>query len=124
MVSAGPLERSFAMLNDNALLPPTIHLGYLPDDELIAHVSRAKESIRFVGPGLSVAVARALAAHWSSLNPSAVEVVLDADSDLCRLGFGDGEALAILLQTAERMGKEIFRQPGVRLCVMDIEESA
>jgi len=39
------------MPSDNALLPPTIHLGYLPDKMVIAHLRRARETIRFVGPG-------------------------------------------------------------------------
>jgi hypothetical protein len=43
------------MPNDNALLPATIHLGYLPDELVIGHLARARESIRFVGPGLSAA---------------------------------------------------------------------
>src|SRR5262245_35719402 len=65
------------MPNDNALLPPTIHLGYLPDDRIISHLRSARESIRFVGPGLSVVVARTLAERWNELGPGAVEVVLD-----------------------------------------------
>jgi hypothetical protein len=38
------------MNNDNALLPPTIHLGFIPDGHVIALLRRAKESIRFAGP--------------------------------------------------------------------------
>jgi hypothetical protein len=81
------------MNNDNALLTPTIHLGYLPDGHVVAFLRRAKESIRFVGPGLAVTAAKVLAERWAELGPSAVEVVLDADADLCRLGFCDGESL-------------------------------
>lgn len=38
------------MKSDNALLPPTIHVGYLLDEHVAALLGRAKESIRFVGP--------------------------------------------------------------------------
>lgn len=36
--------------SDNALLPPTIHLGCLPDEHVVALLGRGKESIRFVWP--------------------------------------------------------------------------
>jgi hypothetical protein len=78
------------MHDDNALLPPTIHLGYLTDDVLITHVSRARESLRFVGPGMSLEVAKAFVTCWRRLPPAAIELILDADSDLCRLGFIPG----------------------------------
>lgn len=109
------------MVHDNALLPPTIHLGYLPDELVIRHLARARQSIRFVGPGLSVAAARVLAERWQDLGPSAVEVVLEADADLCRMGFCDGPALCLLLETAKRLQAPIHRQTGVRLCVLEID---
>lgn len=109
------------MPNDNALLPPTIHLGYLPDELVVSHMVRANESIRFVGPGLSAAAARVLAERWQDLGAAAVEVVLDADPDLCRMGLCDGEALRLLLDTATRLRACIHRQTGVRLCVLEID---
>lgn len=109
------------MPNDNALLPPTIHLGYLPDETVIAHLCRARESIRFVGPGLSTTVARVLTERWHDLGSTAVEVVLDADADLCRLGFCDGESLSLLLNAAARLRAAVHRQAGVRLCVLEID---
>jgi hypothetical protein len=109
------------MNSDNALLPPTIHLGYLPDEHVVDLLRRAQECIRFVGPGLTVAAAKVLAERWSALGPSAVEVVLDADADLCRLGFCDGESLRLLTDAASRMNVQIHRQTGVRLCVLEID---
>src|ERR1700692_4326705 len=109
------------MPNNNALLPPTIHLGYLPDELVISHLARARESIRFVGPGLSAAAASVLAQRWQDLGAFAVEVVLDADADLCRMGYCDGQALRLLLDTAKRLQAPIHRQTGVRLCVLEID---
>ena len=62
------------MPNDNAQLPPTIHLGYLQDETVIAHVRHAKESIRFVGPGFSLPVAKVLVELWRELGSKAVDV--------------------------------------------------
>jgi len=87
----------------------------------IALLRRAQEGIRFVGPGLTVAAAKVLAERWTALGPSAVEVVLDADADLCRLGFCDGESLRLLSDAASRMNAQIHRQTGVRLCVLEID---
>jgi len=109
------------MPHDNALLPPTIHLGYLPDADVIAHLRRARESIRFVGPGLPTAAAHVLAERWKEPGGCIVEVVLDADPDLCRIGFCDGEALALLMETAEHLQASVHRQTGVRLCVLEID---
>ena len=109
------------MPNDNALLPPTIHLGYLPDEMVIDHLRRAKESIRFVGPGFSLPVAKELAEQWYRYGPETVEVVIDADADLCRLGYCDGAAIELLLKTANELGATIHRQSGIRLCVLEID---
>jgi len=109
------------MHHDNALLPPTIHLGYLPDELIINHLARARESIRFVGPGLSAAAASVLAQRWQDLGALAVEVVLDADADLCRMGYCDGQALRLLLDAAKQLQAPIHRQTGVRLCVLEID---
>lgn len=70
---------------------------------------------------MSVDVAKAFVACWRRLPRAAVELILDADADLCRLGFGDGDALAILLSAAQQLGIKLQRQPGVRLCVLDVD---
>ena len=109
------------MPSDNALLPPTIHLGYLPDKMVIAHLRRARETIRFVGPGLSLSVAKELTKQWHELGSGAVEVVIDADADLCRLGYCDGAAIELLLKTAKELDSTVHRQSGIRLCVLGID---
>lgn len=62
-------DRVDHMPNENALLPPTIHLGYLPDDQVIRCLNRARESIHFVGPGPSSAAACVLAGRWQDRHP-------------------------------------------------------
>ena len=109
------------MPNDNAQLPPTIHLGYLQDETVIAHVRHAKESIRFVGPGFSLPVAKVLVELWRELGSKAVEVVIDADAELCRIGYCDGESLQLLVSTATKLGCKIHRLPGIRLCVLEVD---
>ena len=109
------------MPSDNELLPPIIHLGYLAETDVIEQIQQARESIRFVGPGLQKASAAALANQWIKLGPEAVEVILDADPELCRLGFCDGESLRILFDTASQLGASVVHQSGIRLCVLQID---
>jgi hypothetical protein len=109
------------MASDNTFLPPIIHLGYLPEDEVIGNIRRAKESLRFVGPGLSKAAAVSLADQWMRLGPHAVEVVLDPDPELSRLGFCDGETLRILFETASSLGTTVWHRVGIRLCVLEVD---
>lgn len=120
----GAIDRTASgapMPNDNAFLPPTIHLGYLPDQLLIAHLVRAAESIRFVGPGLSRGVAKVLRERWYELGPDNVEIVIDSDPDVCRLGFGDGSAIELLFDAARNLGTVLHQIPGIRLSVLEID---
>lgn len=101
---------------------PRIHLGYLDERHIIAYLMRAREKIRFVGPGMLIGPAQVVANLWPKLGPRAIEIVLDADSDPCRLGYCDGEALRILSDAASEMGVQIQWQPGIRLCVLEVDQ--
>jgi hypothetical protein len=61
--NAGPVaskfQRKVTMPSDNALLPPIIHLDYLTENDVIEQIQQARESIRFVGPGLQKAATTA-----------------------------------------------------------------
>lgn len=105
----------------NFLLPPTVHLGYLPDSTIISYIKRARTQLRFVGPGMSQSVAENLVLAWERLGRDAVQVVLEADSDLCRLGYCDSGALQLIQATAIKLGAVVFRLAGLRLCVLQID---
>ena len=109
------------MPTDNALLPATIHLSYLADDAIVAYLRRARESIRFVGPGLSSAAAKELKERWYDLGPGAVQVVVEADADLCRIGYGDADALRMIFEAGKELGETVHQQRGIRLCMLEID---
>jgi hypothetical protein len=94
----------------------------LEEDYVIEYLNRAKERIRFVGPGMPVGAALTLASRWRRLGSKAVEIVLDVDSELCRIGFCDGEALRLLLEAASDMGGTLQWQSGIRLCILEIDD--
>jgi hypothetical protein len=95
----------------------------LPDIELEAQIRCAKRRLVVIAPGLSESVARAIVDQWPTLGPNAVQVVLDPDPEVCRLGLGDLAALKMLHDTAERIGGRIHQQQGLRVGVVVTDET-
>src|SRR5436309_1632414 len=85
------------------------------DEALTALVRRARRSLVVLAPGLTKAVAEAVAERWRILGPDAVSVILDVDAEVCRLGYGEIEALQLLERTASCLGGVLQRQPGIRI---------
>jgi len=95
----------------------------LTDTELMALVRCASHRLVVIAPGLSEPVAKALSDMWRQLGRDSVQVVLDSDPEVCRLGFGDVAALEILRQTAEELGTSILQQHGLRVGVVITDET-
>ena len=95
----------------------------LPDIDLESQISCAKHRVVVVAPGLSESVARVIAAKWSELGRDGVQVVLDPDPEVCRLGFGDLAALNLLHAVAMRFGVQIHQQQGLRVGVIITDET-
>jgi len=102
---------------------PQCSVVSLTDTELTALVQCARQRVVFIAPGLSQQVAKALVEAWRHLGPEAVQIVLDPDPEVCRLGFGDLAALQLLHRTAEQMGTRIHQQRGLRIGVVVTDES-
>ena len=85
-------------------------------DVLMAHQLGIGQVVATMGTALN-------ARHVQQLRRFTPRVVLvfDADADLCRVGFCDGEALELLLKTAKDLNAKVHRQTGVRLCVLEID---
>ncbi len=94
------------------------------DDTLLSMISSARERLVIVAPGLSKTVASAFADHITGDRcPTELSVTLDVDPEVCRLGYGDIEALEILAPALESRGRSLQTQKGVRvgLVVADSE---
>jgi hypothetical protein len=86
------------------------------DESLIAMISAARERIVVVAPGLSLAVATILANRITSDDcPTELSVTLDVDPEVCRLGYGEIEALDVLRRGLESRGRALQTQTGLRL---------
>lgn len=95
----------------------------LRDIELEGQVSCARRRLVVIAPGLSESVAKAIVKKWHELGRDAVQVVLDPDPEVCRLGLGDLAALQMLQETAERIGGRIHQQQGLRVGVIVTDET-
>jgi hypothetical protein len=92
------------------------------DQCLATAINDAQQRVVFAAPGLSKLTADALAKAIVRLS-STVTVILDADAEACRIGYGDGEALQKLCETAKRQNLPLRKQAGLRIGVLVADDS-
>lgn len=85
------------------------------DDNLIALIEGARNRLAVIAPGLTTPVAQALAARMADLP---ILVILDADAEVYRMGYGDPEALQIIREASRNKMFDLREQPGVRIGVV------
>ena len=78
-------------------------------------IARASSRLVVLTPAVSKSVAFAISAKWKQLGSDLVNVVLDLDPEVFRLGYGEVEGLKLLESTAAELGTMIHRQPGIRI---------
>ena len=88
------------------------------DDRLIALIQNAKDRLAVIAPALTTPVARVLAARMLDLPKLSLAVVLDADAEVYRMGYGDPEALRIIRKASAEHMFNLREQPGVRIGVV------
>jgi hypothetical protein len=95
----------------------------LPDVAIAAQISCARQRLVVMAPGFSESVAKAIVDKWHELGKDAVQVILDPDPEVCRLGFGDLAAVRMLFETAECLKTRIQAQQGLRVGVVITDET-
>lgn len=87
-----------------------------------AYLCQLIQSIRrrfiFMTPGMSDQVAEAVCRKWDELPSDAINIILDVDPEVCRMGFGTINALKKLNDQAKKRGNVIHEQPGVRIALL------
>lgn len=91
------------------------------DASLIHLISKARQRIVFVAPGVHQPVAEALGKRLCEIDHLQVTVVIDPDEDVCRIGYGDAKGLELLSGYAERQGFALMAQPGLRVGVLLVD---
>lgn len=90
------------------------------DELLIELINGASRRLVFMAPGVRAGVAKALVAAIARIGD--VCIVLDADSEVCRMGYGDLEGLKLLQETVGRVGTCLNSQTGLRVGVLIADE--
>ncbi len=80
-------------------------------------ISSAKRHLIFAAPGITSHSARAIVALGPDIS---VRVIIDADAEAIRLGFGDEEGLRLLSEK----GVEVRSAPGLRIGVLAADDRA
>ncbi len=93
------------------------------DVGLISFLRTARSRVFFMSPGVSLDVGKAIGEIWASLGLHAVSVVVDADPEVYRLGYGTIEGLEYLQQAAEQSHAVLCHQPGVRIGLVIADEA-
>ena len=88
------------------------------DEALVEMISSAKTRLVVIAPALTKSVADALSRRLDDLGPLSVTVILDADPEVYRLGFGDEQALDAIRAASVRNLFDLREQPGVRIGVV------
>lgn len=97
-------------------------LQNINDDHLVTAINAARRKLMIVSPGISLSVAQAVAAKWKDLGAGAVNVILDLDPNVNRMGYGGFSAVELLQITALELGAKLLNQAGTRICVFAIDE--
>jgi len=88
------------------------------DQALVDLIDSARTRLVVIAPALTKSVADAVSRRLDDLGQLSVTVILDADPEIYRLGFGDAQALdAIRAASAENLF-DLREQPGVRIGVI------
>ncbi|WP_141194944.1 hypothetical protein [Maliponia aquimaris] len=81
-------------------------------------IQSARRRLVVIAPALSKAVANALAERFDELAELDIRVIVDADAEVYRLGFGEREARQLIRDAASRSLLDLREQPGVRIGVI------
>jgi hypothetical protein len=88
------------------------------DAAVVSLIENAKRRLLVIAPALSLAVARALSARFGEVEHLDLRVILDADPEVYRLGYGEREALEVIHDAAVMNHLDLRMQPGVRIGVI------
>jgi len=92
------------------------------DDTIVALVRQAQRRIVYIAPGLFIPVAKALIERFAELGTLEVTLILDANEDVCRIGFGEVAALHEVHSQTQHAGFYVRSQPGLRVGVLLVDD--
>lgn len=94
--------------------------GALPSSRMAGQIKAANRRVVYVAPGIVSAVAAAMVAFAKKPGAEMLEVVVDCNDDVCRLGYGDIKAVRDLLDA----GVKVRQSPGLRIGLLICDDQA
>lgn len=88
------------------------------DAALAQMITQATRRLIIVVPGMSNALAAVLADTWRRLGPENVSITLDIDAEVCRLGYGEIDAVNLLSKAAAELQTVLHTHAGLRIGVI------
>jgi hypothetical protein len=88
------------------------------EDTLAAAVEHCRERLVYIAPGITEKIVAAMAVAMQRALPPALTVIIDADPEVCRLGYGTVDGLKALQALATGQLLPIRYQSGLRLGVL------
>jgi hypothetical protein len=92
------------------------------DEVLVSTIKAAKRNIVYVAPGISESVAVELGRRFAELSKLSITIILDVDSEVYRMGYGDPDGLKLIKQLSDQYSFELRHQPGIRIGVLISDE--
>lgn len=88
------------------------------DEALVDLIASARARLVVIAPALPKPVAAALSRRLDDPGQLSVTVILDADPEVYRLGFGDEQALDAIRAASAKNSFRLREQPGIRIGVV------
>jgi hypothetical protein len=88
------------------------------EDTLAAAIAQCRERLVYIAPGITERVVTAMATAMQRTRPPSLTVIIDADPEVCRLGYGTVGGLKALQALSAGQMLPIRYQPGLRLGVL------
>jgi len=88
------------------------------DDSVIDMVRSARRRLAAIAPGVTTPVARELVERLLDLPDLSLTIILDADPEVYRIGYGDTEALSIIRSASNSAMFDFREQQGIRIGVI------
>ncbi|WP_148041818.1 hypothetical protein [Hanamia caeni] len=96
---------------------------YRLNNEVLSNtIKHATKRLLYMAPGVTKSVAIELNNAWERIGIDNVNIILDVDAEIFRLGYGEIEALTMLETKAREKGTLISHQPGVRIGLLIADE--
>jgi hypothetical protein len=88
------------------------------ENTLAAAISECKERLVYIAPGVTESIVDAIGFVMKRNRPPAITLIIDADPEVCRLGYGTVDGLKALQALAAEQMLPIRYQPGLRVGVL------